>query len=132
MLHFVSVNLWAVIVAALVQIAVGGVWNGWLFVRAFYESHEVKEGVRPSLPQALVMVALTIINSYILFNLFRNLGVTTATGGLKLAFWLWLALLAPFIVGTGYATGRKKTIVLELGHTLLAMLAAGLVLGAWH
>jgi hypothetical protein len=116
-------------VAAIVQLAVGGIWNGLLFNRAFYATHEVKEGLAPKLPQALLMVILTFVNSFILAILFRNLQVSSAANGIMLALVLWLALLVPFIVGTGFATGRSKAIPLELGHTLLAMLAAGLVLG---
>lgn len=132
MIHFVTVNWWAVIVAAVAQIAVGGLWNGFLFVRAFYSAHEIKEGLVPNPVQAVVMVALTVVNSFILANILRNLNVMTALEGATVAFWFWAALLLPFLVGTGFATGRKKTIPLELGHTLLAMLAAGLILGGWR
>lgn len=131
MLEFISVNWWVVIGAAAAQLIVGGLWNGLIFNRAFYATHEVKEGFAPKLPQFLFMVLLTFFNSYVLSIVFRNLGVVSAANGVMVAFWLWASLLLPFIVGTGFATGRKKAIPLELGHTLLGMLAAGLVLGTW-
>ena len=131
MFEFVNVNWTAVVVAALAQIIVGGIWNGILFVRQFYATHEVAPGFKPNPAHAFIMVALTIFNSYILAVLFTNLEVATAQDGAVVAFWLWAALMLPFIVGTAFATNRNKVIPFELGHTLLAMLAAGIILGIW-
>jgi hypothetical protein len=32
----------------------------------------------------------------------------------------------------GFATGRKKGMLLELGHSFFAIVFAGIVLGTWH
>lgn len=132
MLHFLSVNWWAVVVAAVAQLIVGGLWNGLFFVKAFYRTHEVKEGLAPKASEGSIMVLLTFFDSFLLATFFANLGINSAASGAITAFWFWAALLLPFIVGTGFATARKKTIPLELGHTVLGMLAAGAILGAWR
>jgi hypothetical protein len=132
MLDFVNINWWAVAVGTLAQLFAGGIWNGVLFPKAFFESHGVEGNPKPRPAQFAVMVGLTVLNTYILSVLFENLFVHSAAGGAVLAFWFWLAFMVPFIVGMGFATGRKKGMLLELGHSFLSIMVAGIILGAWQ
>jgi hypothetical protein len=132
MLDFLNVNWWAVVAAAVVQLVVGGIWNGLLFPQAFFVSHGLSGNIKPKPLQFALMAGFTVLSTYILAVLFENLFVASAVSGAVLAFWFWLAFMAPFIVGMGLATGRKQGMFLELGHTFFAIIFAGIVLGAWH
>lgn len=129
-----SVNWWAVIVAALVQMAVGFIWfSPALFFKAWLDANGIQTTPKPRPAVFLMMLVLTLISSYGLVLIFANLGIRSAAAGLAAAFFIWLATLMPFTVGTTMATGRKQSLIwMEFGHTLIGILLAGLILGAWH
>ena len=128
------INWWAVVVAVIVQMVVGMIWfSPALFFQTWLDANHLQTPPKPRPWIFITMTVLTVFSSIALAALINAIGATTATGGIIVAFFIWVATLMPFIAGTTFATGRKyKLIALEYGHTLLGLLIAGAILGGWH
>ena len=84
---------------------------------------------------ALAVVTAIIVN-YALAWLIARLSVTTATGGLKIAFICWFTFLfveySTIAVFSAFETNQWPLILIDMGRPLLAWSISGLVLGAWQ
>lgn len=133
----IMINHWAVIVAAISDLAVGAIWyspllfyKGWLNANNFNEE-EVKKKSNPPVTFSITIV-LSLIISY---NLAYFLGgsETDAMWGLTagvLAGLGWAAMA--FAIVALFEMRSLKYILINCGYIVVAFALKGLIIGAWR
>lgn len=134
---FSSVNIWAVLVAALSAFIVGWIWYGplfgklWMKLNGFTEEM-IKEGGGMSMP--LIMIINYIATVLAAFAIAMFIGIESdASFGLFAGF-----MIAIFWIGTSrlndvlYERKPFKLFLINVGYNVVIYMIMGAVLGAWH
>ena len=129
------INLVAIILAAIVQFAIGFAWYGFLFGPEWMAAAGIPPEAAESAAMALPMIvsilsafAIAILISLIVSHS-NDWGVI---GGLGWAFLLWLLLALPMHAVPNLWEGRDPMLIaINGGETLAALLAAGFNIGIW-
>ena len=141
----VEVNYIAVLLAAVVQMALGFAWYGPLFGKPWSKmkgfafdkmSKEEKSAMQKKMmPYYGVTFVLALITAYVLVhvmflsqNFFNYSQVVT---GLMSALWMWLGFMLPVQASATIFSDNKnwKLLSIDTGYQLASLLAMGLVLG---
>ena len=139
-------NFVAVLVTASVNMAIGfalfarplfgKLWNQVMEIAPGDSARETeaKKGMGPMF--ALVFVG-AFLTSYMLARFLGWLQQDTWLGGMRVGFYLWIAMIMPicfqFAVFSGKPKGlRIKMFAIQAFHYLLVFMASGALLGAWH
>lgn len=135
-----SINLLAVLVAAVVAQAAGALWYSpvlfgkpWMRIMNFSKEdmeHGKEKGMAKYYAGSFVAMLVT---SYVLAHFVQMAGAVTASGGLYLAFWAWLGFTAAVSVSDYLFSGRpQKLFLIQHGYTLVSFLLMGAILAAWQ
>jgi hypothetical protein len=129
-----SVNVWAVLVATVVYFALGALWymalsTPWVAAVGFTRA-DVERGSNP----AIYGVTL-VLEGVAVFTLAVLLGNTALSGigggaslGALVGIGIWFALMSVTFI---YERRRPALFLIDGGYHLLALTAAGAILGAW-
>ena len=132
------INVLAVLLAAIVQIAIGFAWYGYLFQAQWMaavgmppEAADAANGAAMAVPMVvsiLSAIAIAILVSLIVSHS-NDWGFV---GGIGWAFLLWLLLALPMHAIPNFWAGRDWMLtVIDAGEALAALLATGLIIGIW-
>jgi len=135
----VSVNYWAVLLAAVSSMVVGSIWyaNG-VFGNTWSKLAHVDMTKKVSGGQMATMLGLTfvasLVTAYVLAHVtflsnqfFANSYMQDA---LSTAFWLWLGFTAARILTHDLFEGRRKKLtLLTWGNELVTIMVMGLIIG---
>jgi hypothetical protein len=132
------INWLAVVLAAIVQIAIGFAWYGYLFQAPWMaavgippEAAAAADGAAmaaPMIVSVLSAFAIAILLSLIVSHS-NDWGVL---GGLGWGFLLWLLLALPMHAIPNVWAGRDWMLtIIDGGEALAALLAAGFIIGIW-
>lgn len=132
------INLVAVILAAIVQFAIGFAWYGFLFGPAWMaaagippEAAESAAMADMAIPMA-VSIASALGGAILLSLIVSHSDDWGIIGGLGWAFLLWLLLALPMHAIPNVWAGRDWMLtVIDGGEALAALLAAGFIVGIW-
>jgi hypothetical protein len=130
----VEINWLAVIVAAVVKFAIGGVWYTALFGRQWRALMGVAEGSpMTGLGQAMaVQIVGDLIMAYILARFVGHYGWGFGTG-IIVGFMAWLGFVATVSVGQIFYEHRSPMIIaINNGYLLIGLVVMGAILGVWH
>lgn len=135
----VHINYLAVLVAAVLGFAIGGLWyspflfaNQWVKAQGFTEE-QVKEMQKDAskaysislVCMVLIALAMAVIASYLHLALFMQ--------GLKLGLLAWGGFALPLGLMATMFTGRKMTVFLiDTGYQLVYLLVIGTIISVWH
>lgn len=134
-MQFAGLNLFAIVVAAIVSFMFGWLWYGVLFPKAWMEAvgkteAEIKGAMSPA-PFAISFVALLIM-SWVLAGVIGHLGpgeVTFKNGIISAAF-IWLGFVATTLTVNHAFQGAKRSLtLLDGGHWLGVLLLQGAIIG---
>lgn len=135
----VHINYLAVVVAAVIAFAIGGIWySPILFAKAWVKAHghtdeQVKTMQKSAgkaygiavLCQLLIALAIAILIGY--------LHLEHCTQGLKLAALVWGGLAVPLGLMANVFSGKKITVFLiDTGYQLVYLLLMGAIITVWH
>ena len=129
-----TVNVWAVLVAAVVYFALGALWymalsKPWMAAVGFTRA-DVEKGSNPAIFG--VTFVLEAVAVFTLAVLLGNTGLSGIGGGASLGalvgIGIWFALMSVTFV---YESRRPALFLIDGGYHLLALTAAGAILGAW-
>jgi Protein of unknown function (DUF1761) len=125
------------LVAGILHWIVGGVWYG-IFTNKFVElmawtPQQLAELESKSNMKELALAFLSsLILVYVLAHFVQYTKASNLFGGLQTAFWLWLGFVVTSQLATVIFEGRKPGLyLLNIGHQLVACLAAGALLAIW-
>jgi len=130
----VTVNVWAVLVAAVVYFALGAGWymvlsKPWMAAVGFTQA-DVEAGSNPAI-YALTFV-LEVVTVFTLAVLLRNSTVSGIAGGASLGalvgIGIWFALMSVTFI---YESRKPALFFIDGGYHVVALVVAGAILGAW-
>ena len=130
-----GINIWAVLVAAVVYWLLGAAWftifsNAWL--ASIGKTMEQLQGaVNAGIAYSIALVCNLII-AYVLGWVVIRTGEQTAVRGITIGALLWVGLVGTTI-GTAFIfEGRSlEGFVLTAGYPLVGMLLMGAIVGGW-
>lgn len=132
----VEINWWAVIVAALINMAIGGIWYSPSVFGKYWAKltgHKTEGGMSMANLGYAVSIVAALVQAFILVHFVRYAGSTTFWKGLVTGFWLWLAFVAVVMAAMNAFEGRKWDLVrINAGYWLLVLLINGGLLAAWR
>lgn len=136
-----TVNMVAVIVAALASVAIGAVWYGPLFGKLWRRllglSLEDMKKMKLSPLMAMAGGVITaFLMAYVLAHgiMFGNIVLNTygVAGAVQGAFWYWLGFALPLTAGSFLWEGKSvKLWVLNAGYYLVSMMVMAVILGSF-
>ncbi|QQG50204.1 MAG: DUF1761 domain-containing protein [Candidatus Berkelbacteria bacterium] len=133
----ISVNYWAVFVAAIAYMVVGYIWYslpvfGRMWIAAIGKTEqEIKEGYKPV--TMLWTYILAAIGAYVLAHFIRLVGTTTMTEALQTAAWAWVGFIAVTMATNAFYEGRSARLFwINALYQLVSILIAAAILFAWQ
>ena len=134
-MHGFDVNWLAVLVAALVKFAIGGVWYSPV---AFGPRWGAIVGVSPAAFRTRMVSAMItdllagLVLAWVLANVLKFTGAVGLIPGARVSFFLWLGFVATPLLSTTIYEGRPIALfAINGGYWLVSMLIMGGLIGAW-
>lgn len=139
----VPVNLWAVLVSAIVAMALGFLWYGPLFGKAWMQMMGVTSQTMndPAMKKSmwwryLLMFIGALLTNYVLAHalVFAStyMNVSGLVAGLQAGFFNWIGFIAPVTLGAVLWENKPwKFWFLNAGYYLVYLLIAGMILASW-
>lgn len=138
-LPLVSINYWAVLVAAIASMVVGFLWYGPLFGRLWVQlsgmtDKKLKEAKKKGMGKTYAIAFVsTLVMSYVLAHFVDYLEATNISGAVQLAFWLWLGFFATVQLGNILWEGKPlKLYLINVAHYLVALVVMSVILAVWQ
>lgn len=133
----VAVNYWALIAAAVANMAIGMLWYGPLFGGQWKRLTGITDESMKAMPlkpwQAMVGgLVISLIIAYVLL-FFTVTWVTTLSGALMAGFWIWLGFVATTQIGSFLWEGKPFSLfVLNTAYSLVAYGVMASILFLWQ
>ena len=134
----VHINYLAVVVAAVIAFAIGGLWySPMLFAKQWVKAHgytedrvkEMQKGAGKAyavsiVGQLLIALAIAVLVGY--------LHLTHCVQGLKLAFLIWAGFAVPLGLMAAMFTDKKLAVFfIDAGYQLVYLLIMGSIITVW-
>ena len=140
-----SVNYLAILVAGIAMMIVGSIWYGPLFGKTFIasmgwdkiskeEQDKMKKGMIGNYVLQFIFSLVTIWVLAVVLHYFRivRTDLSGTVAGLHVALLAWVGFYLPVKCGEKLWTGKMdKMLWIDLGHFLVSLVVAGLILGMW-
>ncbi len=133
------INYVAVLVAAVAAIAVGSLWYSpllfgrvWMDLMGFTKK-DMESAKKKGMHKIYALAFLgTLVMSYVLAHLVDYLGASTPSLGVQAAFWLWLGLVAPVLLGMVLWENKSwKLYAINATHWLVSIAVMASILSTW-
>jgi hypothetical protein len=126
-------NIWAIIVATIVQVVLGFVWFGPLFGKAWMKEMKIDpKKVKKSVAKKSMMkggIGMLITSFIMAYTLAQFIVVGNA---LNIAFWIWLGFVATIQVGSVLWEGRSwKFFAINTAYWLVGLLIMAEIIAIW-
>ncbi len=136
----VSVNLVAVVLAAIASFVIGMVWYspmlfGKMWMKEIGTTEKEMKKKKGGMMQAMGMWFVGgLVTAYVLahFLAYATGGYPTLMDGVMVGFWAWLGFVATVSAGMVLWGGKSlRLYALTAGNDLVSMLAMGAILAVW-
>ena len=132
----VSINFWAVLVAAVSAMVIGSLWYSpmmfakeWLALVGKKEDEAMAADPGPAYFWALVNALVT---AYVFSYFIDFAGAADAWAGALVGFWIWLGFSVFAMVSGSLFEGRPMRLVfINTTNSLVTLLVMGAILAAW-
>jgi hypothetical protein len=141
-MHFMGVNLWAVLVAAAATMVVGFVWyspmlfaNPWMKLMGYDPNDkakiaEMQKSAGPSYALSLVASALA---AAVLGKIIAIATVHSALYGIKIGLAVWLGFVTTVqLTNALFSRQPAKLYMINTGYQLVCYVVMGAILGMWR
>lgn len=136
-LHFI--NIWAVIVSAVVAFAVGAVWySPLLFAKQWMQAHghtPEKLAVMQKQSQRAYAVSFVcfLVMATVMNLLVALIHMSAVTAGIKLGLLCWLGFAVTIgLTANLYSDRPLKAFLIDAGYQLVYFVIMGAILAGWH
>jgi hypothetical protein len=137
----VDVNYWAILVAGVLSIGIGGLWYGPLFGKQWMSL----VGITPESMKSMKMtpfqamfggLIVGLLTAFVLAHHMAFAGAYLGISGYELAlmsaFWVWLGFFVPVNIGVVLWEGKSwKLFLITTSYFLVNLTVASLVLAYW-
>ncbi len=141
----IHINYAAVLVAGIAAWIVGAVWYSqllfgkkWMQIMGAdkLDKAAVEKLRKEAAPYIVIILIASLVGAYVMARFIGWLGMTTAVGGMRVAFLAWLGFAVPQSLGDAMFSGKGRDLVrpmagIRIGHYLVGFLVMGAILGAW-
>ena len=134
----ISINYWAVLVAAIAAMAIGFLWYGPLFGKQWMQlaglsEKKLKGAKQKGMGKTFVIAFVsTLIMTYVLAHFVDYVEAKTITDGAVLGFWLWIGFFAPTQLGIVLWEGKPLNLYLiNTLHYLVVLVVMSSILAVW-
>src|SRR5580700_4271211 len=141
-MHFLGVNLWAVLVSALATMVAGFVWYSpalfakpWTILMGYdpndkAKMDEMRQGAGP--PYAMSLIA-SVLAAFVLGNILQVSQVTAAPYGMEIGLAVWLGIVTTVqLTNALFSRQPFKLYLINTGYQAVCYLAMGAILGGWR
>jgi len=135
---FAGLNIWAILVAAAVGFAFGGVWyrllaQPWMAAHGFTsEQIRAHHGKGASPLPFVIAIAADLLMAWVLAGLIGHMGAVTLKNGVISALFAWGGfVITTLAVNNTFGLRSPKLILIDGGHWLVVLLLMGAIIGAW-
>ena len=134
MLDFVGLNWWAVLAATAAAFALGGLWYGPLFGKAWVAAlGKTEDEIQPTPTPFIISLFTALLTSIVLGAIIGALGVNNLVDG------LWIGLVAGIgFIATSMASDSAfcgwglRLWLIQAGYRVVYSVIMGGILGAWQ
>lgn len=133
-----SVNWVAVLAAAIVNMALGFLWYGPIFGKAWMKlsgltDAKLNEMKNKGMSSTYVLSMLgALVMAFVMAQFVSLSGASTVTDGALLGFWAWLGLVAPVQLTQVLYEGKSWNLFfINTGYYLVSLKLMGAVLASW-
>ena len=141
-MHFLGVNLFAVLVSAVAAMALGFVWyspalfaNPWMKLMGYDPNDKAKiaEMQKSAGPSYFMSLIASILAAFVLGKLIAVAGFSTAIDGLKIGLVVWLGFVTT-VQFTNALFSRQpfRLYMINTGYQFACYAVMGAILGAWR
>ncbi len=141
-MYYISVNYFAVIVAAIVNMVVGFLWFGPIFGKQWvkmmgWTPEQIKEAQKKGMTKSYIIAIIgSLLTAWVIAELTVTLGsylgLSGVMAGLKAGFIGWIGFVVPVGLSTVAWEGKSWNLwLLNVGYYLVALLLMGAIIGAW-
>lgn len=133
----VTLNYWAIIVAAFAGMAVGMLWYGPVFGRQWMKlmkfTPQSMKGMKLTPMQAMGLgLVTTLVMSFVLAHFVDYVAAASFGAAFQLAFWVWLGFMMPLNAGVFLWEGKPfKLFVLNTAYHLVSLIVMAAILALW-
>ena len=141
-MHFMGVNLWAVLLSAVATMVAGFVWYSpalfakpWTILMGYDPNDkaklaEMQKNAGPSYGMSLVA---SILSAFVLGKILQVSGVTSTLYGMEIGLAVWLGIVTT-VQFTNALFSRQpfKLYLINTGYQAVCYLAMGAILGGWR
>ena len=141
-MHFLGVNIWAVLVCAIATMVVGFLWyspalfaNPWMVLMGYDPNDKAKiaEMQKSAGPSYAMSMVASLLSAFVLGKIIAVSGETTAIDGLKIGLVVWLGFVTTVqFTNALFSRQRNKLYMINTGYQLVCYVAMGAILGAWR
>ena len=141
-MHFLGVNLLAVLACAVAGMVVGLLWyspmlfaNPWMVLMGYDPNDKAKiaEMQKSAGPSYAMSFVASILTAFVLGKLIAVAGAMTAVDGLKIGLVVWLGFVTTVqFTNALFSRQRNKLYMINTGYQLVCYVAMGAILGAWR
>ena len=133
MLEFVGLNWWAIVVATAVAFALGGLWYGPLFGKAWLAAlGKTEDDIQPSPQPFIVSAVTTLITCIVVAALMRMLEMTGLVSGLLFGLLTGIGFIATSMASdTAFCRSGWKLWAIQAGYRVSYSILMGGIIGIW-
>lgn len=135
-----AINVWAVLVCAVISVVIGSIWYGplfgkfWMRINGFTAMDEArkKELMREMVPTYIIQIILSVVQAIVLACLINQMPKTHAV---VIGLLVWLGFVIPSVAGLALWNGqsiqsRIKLTLVSSGFHLVSIVVFSLILAA--
>jgi surface polysaccharide O-acyltransferase-like enzyme len=141
-MHFLGVNLWAVLASAIATMVEGFLWyspvlfaNPWMKLMGYDPNDKAKiaEMQKSAGPSYFMSLIASILAAFVLGKLIAVAGFSTAVDGLKIGLVVWLGFVTT-VQFTNALFSRQpfKLYMINTGYQFVCYAVMGAILGVWR
>ncbi len=141
-MHYMGVNLWAVLVCAVADMALGFLWyspvlfaNPWMKLMGYDPNDKAKisEMQKTAGPSYGMSFIASFLAAAVLGKIITISTVTTPLYGMKIALAIWLGFVTTVqLTGALFTRQPAKLYAINTGYQLVCYMVMGAILGAWR
>ena len=141
-MHFLGVNLLAVLVSAIATMVVGFLWyspalfaNPWMKLMGLdpNDKEKIAEMQKSAGPSYFMSLIASLLAAFVLGKLIAVAGFSTGIDGLKIGLVVWLGFVTTVqFTNALFMRQKNRLYMINTGYQLVCYLVMGAILGAWR
>ena len=141
-MHFLGVNVWAVLVSAVATMLVGFLWyspalfaNSWMKMMGYdpNDKEKIAQMQKSAGPSYVMSLIASILAAFVLGKLITISGFSNAVDGLKIGLVVWLGFVTTVqFTNALFSRQRNRLYMINTGYQLVSYVVMGAIMGAWR